>query len=60
MYDYVVNITQTIGLKQPESNQANNEFEERSSIVRQKSNWYSLSQNFNIRIIDERDLTGNY
>ena len=43
MYDYVVNITQTIGLKQPESNQANNEFEERSSIVRQKSNWYSLS-----------------
>ena len=56
MNDYLVNITQTIGLKQFQVDDANNLFKDHRSIIRIKSNLDNVSGKFNFKKVHEKEV----
>ena len=56
MNDYFVNIAQTIGLKQFQFDDANNLFEDHTSIIRIKSNLDNVTDKFDFKKVHEKDV----
>ena len=56
MNDYFLNITQTIGLKQFQFDHANTLFEDRTSIIRIKSNLGNVSDKFDFKKVHEKKV----
>ena len=56
MNDYFVNITETIGLKQFQFDHLSNLFEDHTSIIRIKSNLDNVSDKFNFKKVDEKEV----
>ena len=56
MNDYFVNITQTIGLKQFQVDDANNLFKDHRSIIRIKSNLDNVSGKFDFKKVHEKEV----
>ena len=54
--DYFVNIMQTIGLKQFQFNNANNLFEDHTSVIRIKSNMDNVSDKFDFKKMHEKEV----
>ena len=56
MNDYFVNITQTIGLKQFQSDHANNLSEDHTSIISIKPNLDNVSDKFDLKKVHEKEV----
>ena len=56
MNDYFLNITQTIGLRQFQFDHANTLFEDRTSIIRIKSNLGNVSGKFDFKKVHEKEV----
>ena len=56
MNDYFVNITETIGLKQFQSDHLTNLFKDHTSIIRIKSNLDNASDKFDFKKVHEKKI----
>ena len=54
--DYLVNITQIIGLKQFQFDQTNNLFEDHTSIIRIKFNLDNVSDKFGFKRVHKKEV----